>query len=92
MKRRDLYILYAVLWAFTIWLCYFIKPHGSGSLGTLFLYGPPVFALYLLSLFLMDVREQRIDRSMVAPFLRKRRVAIGLFCFGMIVLILLIFS
>ncbi len=91
MNRRYLYIIYAALWAFTIWLFYYMKPHGGGFPGTLSLYGPPVFALYLFSLFLMDHREDRVNLAMVKPFLQHRKVPIGLFLFGLIVLVLLIF-
>ena len=92
MKRRYLYMLYAALWVLTLWLFYGLRPQGSGPLWTLFLYGPPVFVLYLFSLFLLNIREGVVDRSMVARFLRRRRLPIGLFFLGLVVLILLIFK
>lgn len=92
MKRRYLYVLYAVLWVLTIWLFYGVHPQGLGRLTTLLLYGPPVFSLYLLSLLLLDVPGEIVDLPRVKSFLRHRRQAIGFFAFGMVVLILLIFS
>ena len=90
MNRLHLCLLYAAVWVFTIWLFYNKKPQGGGSLGMLAIYGLPVFVLYLLSLFLVDVREPALDASMVKQFLKRRQVSIGLFFFGLVVLILLL--
>lgn len=91
MKRLHLYMLYAAVWALTIWLFYVAQPQGLGPLMTLFLYGPPVLILYLLTLLFMDVREEIIGSSLFRTFFRHRRPAIGFFAFGMVVLILLLF-
>jgi len=92
MKRHHLYILYAALWALTLWLFYGVQPQGLGRLTTLLLYGPPVFLLYFISLLLMDVPGDIIDPSRVKSFFLRRRLTLGFFAFGMVILILLIFS
>jgi len=90
MNRRQLYLLYAVLWAITLWLFYGIKPPGGAPLWILILYGPPVFILYLFSALLLDTREEAINGPLIRAFLKRRQVAIGLFLLAMVILILLI--
>ena len=92
MKRSYLYFFYAALWILTIWLLYGVRLSGAGPLPTMFFYGAPVFLLYILTLFLLDVREDTLDPSLVKAFFRRRQLAIGFFLFGMIVLILLLFQ
>ena len=46
--------------------------------------------LYTMTLFLMDVRQPAFDISMVKQFFERRKIAIGLFFFGLVVLILLL--
>lgn len=92
MKRRHLYFLYTTLWALAIWLFYVVQPQGLGPLTILLLYGPPVFILYLVSLFLLDVPGDVIAPALVKTFLQRRWLAIGFFAFGMVILILLLFS
>jgi hypothetical protein len=89
MSRRYAYMLYAALWTFTIWMFYYLKPYGGGAFVTFGLYGFPVFLLYLFSLFLMDCREDVIDKPLVMKFFRRRRFSIFLFFLGLAILILL---
>lgn len=92
MKRRYIYVFYAAIWILTLWLIYGVHLSGAGPLLTMLLYGPPVALLYIVTLFLMDVRDETFDASQVKAFFRRRRLAIGFFLFGMIVLILLLFQ
>jgi hypothetical protein len=85
MSRRFVYLIYAALWAFAVFL-YVVRPFWGEAVGIFFLYGLPVFVLYGCTLLLMDIREPVIDRSMIKPFLLRRRFPLGLFFFGMIVL------
>jgi hypothetical protein len=87
MNRRSLYMLYVALWAAMIWLFYFLKPSGGAPFATLAFYGLPVMVLYLFSLFLIDVRAEVIDGSMIRPFLNRRKIPLLLFLFGLIVLV-----
>jgi hypothetical protein len=90
MNRRQLYLIYTVLWAITLWLFYGIKPSGGNPLWILVLYGPPVFILYLFSAFLLDVREGAINGPVIRAFFKRRQAAIGLFLLALVILILLI--
>ena len=89
MNRRQLYLIYAILWAITLWLFYGIRPSGA-PLWIPVLYGPPVFILYLFSVLLLDIREEVIDGPLIRQFLKRRQMAIGLFLLAMAILILLI--
>jgi len=90
MNRRSLYILYAALWVVALGLFYPLKSLAVGPLGTLILYGPLIFILYLFSILFLDIREEVIDGALFRRFLKRRQFAIGLFLLGMVILVLLI--
>ncbi|MDQ5984934.1 MAG: hypothetical protein CSYNP_00632 [Syntrophus sp. SKADARSKE-3] len=85
MSRRFVYLIYAALWVFVVSL-YVVRPFWGNAVGIFVLYGLPVFALYGCTLLLMDIRDPVIDRSMIKPFVSRRRFSLGLFFFGMVVL------
>jgi len=101
MKRRHLYIVYIGLW-----MCLFMvllsspakqlvhQWAGKGGLfsALLFIYGLPVFLLYLLSAFLFDVRGEVIRKEDLISFLIRRRMLITMNLFVIIALILLVLS
>ncbi len=101
MKRQHLYIVYIGLW-----ICLFVvllsspakqlvhQLAGKGALvyTLFFIYGLPVFLLYLLSAFLFDVRAELILKEDLISFLVRRRMLITMNLFVIIALILLVLA
>ncbi|MCK9196412.1 MAG: hypothetical protein M0P16_05445 [Syntrophales bacterium] len=101
MKRKQLYIVYIGLW-----ICLFMvllsspakqlvhQWAGKGALvyALLFIYGLPVFLLYLLSTFLFDVRAAVIRKEDLISFLVRRRMLITMNLFVIIAIVLLILA
>jgi len=67
---------------------------GKGALvyALLFIYGLPVFLLYLLSAFFFDVRAEVIRKEDLISFLVRRRMLITMNLFVIIAVILLILA
>jgi len=101
MKRQRLYIVYIGLWIylFMVLLSPPVKQlvhqwTGRGALvyALLFIYGLPVFVLYMLTAFLFDVRAEVIRKEDLMSFLVRRRMMITMNLFAIIAVILLILS
>ncbi|MDO9559502.1 MAG: hypothetical protein Q7I89_07420 [Syntrophales bacterium] len=100
MKRLHLRIIYALLWLLTTGLFiintgYFRQIADSiGQAGAIawfmMLFGPAFFALYLLTAFLFDVRQDVVTTAHFRAFLYRRRLLIGLLLFSMILLVILV--
>lgn len=91
MKRKALLAAYAALWVYVLALILVFKPPVRGMTVTFLLYGPPVFILYLVSVFLLDCRRDEITAADMTAFVRRRRVSILLFLFSLVVLVVLVF-
>jgi len=101
MKRQHLYIVYIGLWVclFTVVLSSPAKQlvhqwadKGALVYALLFVYGLPVFLLYVLSAFLFDVRAEVIRKEDLISFLVNRRMLITMNLFVIIALILLVLA
>jgi len=101
MKRQHLYIVYTCLWICLLMLLFspaakqLINQWAGKALPVyilLFIYGIPVFLLYLLTAFLFDVRTEVIGKEHLLPFLVRRRMLIAMYLFAIIALALLILS
>jgi hypothetical protein len=99
MKRQHLYIVYIGLWICLLMLLLSAPVKqlvnqwaGKGALvyALFFIYGLPIFLLYLLSAFLFDVRAEMIRKEDIISFLVRRRMLITMNLFVIIALILLI--
>jgi hypothetical protein len=101
MKRLHLRIMYGLLWVLTTSLFIINAGHfrriaeSIGQAGAIawfmVLFGPAFFALYLLTAFLFDVRQNVITTAHFKAFLYRRRLPIGLLLFSMILFVLLTF-
>jgi hypothetical protein len=101
MKRLHLRIIYALLWLLTTGI--FLNHAGhfrqiAGNIGQagaiawfMVFFGPAFFALYLLTAFLFDVRQDVVTTAHVKAFLYRRRLPIGLLLFSMILFVILTF-
>ncbi|MEI7636819.1 MAG: hypothetical protein WCJ37_05895 [Syntrophus sp. (in: bacteria)] len=101
MKRQHLYIVYIGLWILLFMVLLsspakqlFHQWAGKGALvyALLFIYGLPVFLLYLLSAFLFDVRAEVIRKEDLFSFLVRRRMLITMNLFVIIAIVLLILA
>lgn len=101
MKRQHLYIVYIGLWICLLMLLssspakqLVNQGAGRGSLvqALLFIYGIPVFLLYLISAFLFDVRAEVIRKEDISSFLGRRTMRIIMFLFVILAIILLILA
>lgn len=101
MKRSHLKIIYGLLWVLTTGLFIINAGHFrqiAGSIGQagaiawfMIFFGPAFFALYLLTAFLFDVRQEAITGVHFKAFLYRRRLLIGLLLFSMILFVILTF-
>lgn len=101
MKRLHLLILYALLWVLTTGLFIINAGHfrqiaaSIGQAGAIawfmVLFGPAFFALYLLTAFLFDVRQDVVTAAHFKAFLYRRRLPIGLLLFSMLLFVILAF-
>jgi hypothetical protein len=101
MKRFHLRIMYGLLWVLTTSLFIINAGHfrriaeNIGQAGAIawfmVFFGPAFFALYLLTAFLFDVRQNVITTAHFKAFLYRRRLPIGLLLFSMILFVLLTF-
>lgn len=101
MKRLHLRIIYALLWVLTTGLFIINVGHFRqiadriGQAGAIawfmVFFGPAFFALYLLTAFLFDVRQDVVTAAHVKTFLYRRRLPIGLLLFSMIIFVILTF-
>jgi len=101
MKRLHLRIIYGLLWVLTTGLFLINTGHfrqiadSIGQAGAIawfmIFFGPAFFALYLLTAFLFDVRQDVITTAHFKAFLYRRRLPIGLLVFSMILFVLLTF-
>lgn len=94
-------MIYAVLWAVVIGLILFrfnpaihVLPtlsssHGTSVMGFMIFYGPLFFILYLMTGFIIEVREQYVSLNQLKGYLRKRRISTMLFLSGLILFVLL---
>ena len=101
MKRQHLYIVYIGLWICLLMLL--LSPpakqlvhqwsgKGPPACTLLFIYGVPVFLLYLLSAFLFDARAEVIRKKDIISFLVHRRMLITMNMFVIIALTLLVLA
>lgn len=101
MKRRDYLIIYAVLWMVAIGLILFrfnpffpsgwaaSSSHGAAVTGFMIFYGPFFFILYLMTGFLIEVRDPFLTVDQATGYVRKRRRIIGLFLLALVLFVLL---
>ena len=94
-------MIYVVLWLVVVGMILFrfnpVFPsawaasagHGAAVAGFMVFFGPLFFVLYLMTGFLIDVREPCFTLAHVNGYVRKRRNFIGLFLLVLVLFVLL---
>ncbi|HOK06693.1 MAG TPA: hypothetical protein PK836_07680 [Syntrophales bacterium] len=91
MKRTRLLGIYTALWVYGACLLLLARPHVHGVVAALLLFVPPVFALYFLSTFLFENRQDTVRWQDLREHASKRLIGNILFLFALVVLTILIF-
>jgi hypothetical protein len=101
MKRRHLFILYALFWIVALGLIlmnadffrHLAMSVGQATAIALFMavFGPFFLILYILTGFFFDVRDEDVTMAQLRQYLRRRSILIVLFLFSMTLFVALTF-